>query len=104
MHTSAMDGGHDAVVNGYSPTHIYVADSWLMINVWCRISKERLRERWDRRMMVVKDQGPKTAGLFCQSGTQLPSMDSRDYEKSIAVFATGTRHGTSIGTVFWYCR
>lgn len=51
---STLEGEHWSVVYGYSPTHIYVCDPSLMVNVWCRISKSEFAEQWDRWCMVVR--------------------------------------------------
>jgi ABC-type bacteriocin/lantibiotic exporter with double-glycine peptidase domain len=48
------EGAHWSVVYGYSKTHVYVVDSWIPSNVWCRVAKEKFREEWDKWVMVVK--------------------------------------------------
>ena len=48
------EGAHWAVVYGYSESHVYVVDSWVLSHVWCRVAKEKFREQLDKWMMFVK--------------------------------------------------
>jgi len=50
---STLNGGHWAVVYGYSQSHIYLCDPSLITNLWCRIPKEEFQEQWDNWGMVV---------------------------------------------------
>jgi hypothetical protein len=49
-----MEGGHWAVVYGYSSGHIHVADSSVKRAVLCRHATQRFLQRWDRWAMVVE--------------------------------------------------
>lgn len=46
-------GTHYAVIYGYSPSHIYVVDPSVLVNVWCRLLKEDFKAQWDKWCMVV---------------------------------------------------
>jgi ABC-type bacteriocin/lantibiotic exporter with double-glycine peptidase domain len=51
---SLCNGEHWAVVYGYSKRAIYVADSSITKNLWCRVSMARFLRQWDMWMMAVK--------------------------------------------------
>jgi ABC-type bacteriocin/lantibiotic exporter with double-glycine peptidase domain len=51
-----IEGGHWAVVYGYSPGHVFVADPCLELAILCRHTTERFRSRWDKWAMVVEKQ------------------------------------------------
>jgi ABC-type bacteriocin/lantibiotic exporter with double-glycine peptidase domain len=46
---------HWAVVYGYSREAVFVADSSITKNLWCRVSKTRFHRQWDRWMMSVRE-------------------------------------------------
>jgi ABC-type bacteriocin/lantibiotic exporter with double-glycine peptidase domain len=48
------EGAHWAVAYGYSGAHVYLVDSWVPSNIWCRVSNSRFRDQWDNWMIVVK--------------------------------------------------
>ena len=47
------DAGHWAVVYGYSPAHIFVADPSVKRAILCRHTTEKFRQRWDKWAMIV---------------------------------------------------
>jgi ABC-type bacteriocin/lantibiotic exporter with double-glycine peptidase domain len=50
---SARGGEHWAVAYGYSPGHIFVADSSPTAGLHCRFTVQRFRTYWDNWMMTV---------------------------------------------------
>jgi ABC-type bacteriocin/lantibiotic exporter with double-glycine peptidase domain len=51
-----IEGGHWAVVYGYSPGHVFVADPSLRRAILCRHTTEEFRSRWDKWAMIVEKQ------------------------------------------------
>jgi ABC-type bacteriocin/lantibiotic exporter with double-glycine peptidase domain len=51
---SFSQGEHWAVVYGYSKNAVFVADSSITKNLWCRVPRTRFHRQWDRWMMIVR--------------------------------------------------
>ena len=62
---SLDEGGHWAVVYGYSRGHIFVSDSSLRTGLCCRMPVTWFQKQWDGWMMAVRQKSPaKTARPF----------------------------------------